>query len=126
MLFSMILTETLRQQLYHSDKNKKFMLFTSLSARKYICADIICLIYMPDRSVLKHTPRFAEWNCCQVLNLLSLNLLFWETWYQMFHLGWSRGEHIPDNKHLEMVKARGFQGLWQNVFIYNNCCYVVV
>lgn len=67
----MILTETPRQQLYHSDKNKKNMLFTSLSARKYICANIICLIYKPDRSVLKHTPRFAEWNCCQFLDLLS-------------------------------------------------------
>lgn len=67
----MILTETPHQQLYHSDKNKKFMLFFSLSARKYICANIICLIYMPDRSGLRHSPRFTEWSRCQFLNLLS-------------------------------------------------------
>lgn len=99
------------------------MLFTSLSAKKYICANIICLIYMPDRSVLKYTSRFTEWDCCQVLNLLSSilgnmasNVSLWIEF---------RRTHPCDNKYLEMVKTRGFQGLWQNVFIYNNC-YVVV
>lgn len=101
MLCPMILTETPHQRLYHSDKNKNFMLFTSLSARKYVCANIICLIYMPDRSVLKYTPGFTEWDCCQFLNLLSSilgsmasNVSLWvehrgtHPWQQISGNGW--------------------------------------
>lgn len=67
----MILTETPCQQLYHSDKNKKKYGIYFIECQEIHIANIICLIYVPDRSVVKYTPRFTEWNCCQFLNLLS-------------------------------------------------------
>lgn len=66
--------------------------------------------------------KFTEWNCYHFLNLL------FSITGNMASNVWISKEHKRTNpwqQIVETVEACGFQGLWQNVFIYNNCCYVV-